>query len=206
MNKAIQELLNQWVLQDIADERKMVLLPVVHHLTENIRAGLPIRLNFICTHNSRRSHLSQIWAQAAAHCFGIPVTCYSGGTEATSVYSQVITTLLEQGFEVMRLSEGDNPVYAIRFDPDADPVIAFSKAYDHPFNPESEFIAIMTCNSADAACPFVKGASARFAVRYEDPKAFDSTDLKAAKYMERSNQIGQEWAWIMMEIKSRLKR
>jgi hypothetical protein len=35
----------------------------------------------------------------------------------------------------------------------------------------------MTCNNADEACPMVFGAEARFSVKYDDPKAFDGTDL-----------------------------
>jgi arsenate reductase len=35
-----------------------------------------IRLNFICTHNSRRSHLSQVWAQTASSIL-ISVVCFA---------------------------------------------------------------------------------------------------------------------------------
>jgi arsenate reductase len=36
-----------------------------------------IKLNLICTHNSRRSHLAQVWAQTAAAYFNLKnVFCY----------------------------------------------------------------------------------------------------------------------------------
>ena len=202
MNSSIQKLLETISDVDLSDERKEVLRPVVLHLVERLAAQLPVRLNFICTHNSRRSHLSQVWAQTAANRAGLTqVTCYSGGTEATAVYSQVLSTLQTQGFQILALSEGSNPVYAIRFDPIHEPIIAFSKPFQHAFNPSSDFVAIMTCDSADEACPIVNGASARFSVRYEDPKAFDHTELKVEKYLERSLQIAQEWSWVMQEVK-----
>ncbi len=62
-----------------------------------------IRLNFICTHNSRRSHLSQIWAQTMAHYFDIKnVFCYSGGTETTALFPMVAETLQNSGFQIKK--------------------------------------------------------------------------------------------------------
>ena len=61
----------------VSDERKEVLLPLVDYIQNKVKANQEIRLNFICTHNSRRSHLSQIWAQTMAFQFGIQkVYCY----------------------------------------------------------------------------------------------------------------------------------
>lgn len=206
MNSTLQKLLEQLKDQTLPENRLQVLEPVAHYLAERLRSGFPVRLNFICTHNSRRSHLAQIWAQTAAQWAGLTsVVCYSGGTEATAVYSQVMATIEHQGFEIFQLSEGKNPVLAIRVDSVGVPIIAFSKAYDHPFNPRADFIAIMTCDSADEACPIVHGAEARFSVRYEDPKVYDSTNQKEEKYLERSLQIAQEWLWVMWEVKSRIK-
>lgn len=193
--------INQFHADQIAEERKMVLMPLANYLTQKITNGNAIRLNFICTHNSRRSHLSQIWAQVMAHYFGInDVYCYSGGTEATALFPKVAETLVGQGFQVHLLSREQNPVYAIKFDENEVPVICFSKCFDHPFNPSSQFASIMTCNSADEACPIVPGAEARFPIKYEDPKAFDGTDQQAAKYAERSLEIAREMWWVFSQI------
>lgn len=50
----------------------------------------------ICTHNSRRSHLSQLWAQVASFHFGIDqVAVYSAGTQARAIYPMILETLRE---------------------------------------------------------------------------------------------------------------
>ena len=186
----------------VSDERKEVLLPLVEFIQKKVNANEEIRLNFICTHNSRRSHLSQIWAQTMAFQFGIKnVICYSGGTEATAMFPKVGETLTNQGFQIQKLSQEQNPVYAVKFDENQNPIICFSKAYFDDFNPKSHFGAIMTCTNADEGCPMVFGAEARFPIKYDDPKAFDDTELMDEKYSERSLQIASEMYYVFSQIK-----
>ena len=186
----------------ITEERKVVLQPLIDFIQTKVDTQQSIRLNFICTHNSRRSHLSQIWAQTMAFHFGIRnVFCYSGGTEATAMFPKVGETLSNQGFQIQQLSSDNNPVYAVKFDENEAAIVCFSKTFDNAFNPNSEFAAIMTCSSADAGCPFIAGAEKRLPIRYEDPKAFDGTDLMDAKYAERSLEIASELYFVFSEIK-----
>jgi arsenate reductase (thioredoxin) len=186
----------------VPNERKAVLQPLVDYLQNKVNRNDEIRLNFICTHNSRRSHLSQIWAQTMAFHFGIKnVFCYSGGTEATAMFPKVAETLVHQGFDIQKLSETENPVYAVKFDDNQHPIICFSKAYFDDFNPKSGFGAIMTCNNADEGCPMVLGAEARFPIKYDDPKAFDGTELMNEKYAERSLQIASEFFYVFSQLK-----
>lgn len=186
----------------VSPERKAILRSLVDYIQTNVSAGKSIRLNFICTHNSRRSHLSQIWAQTMAFHFGIKnVFCYSGGTEATALYPKVSETLKNQGFEIQKLSDTNNPVYAVKFDENEPVVICFSKKFDDAFNPTSGFGAIMTCSSADEGCPFIAGAAVRLPIRYDDPKAFDGTDLMNAKYAERSLEIAGEMYFVFSQIR-----
>jgi arsenate reductase len=188
--------------QSISDERKVVLLPLVNYIQEKINAGEAIRLHFICTHNSRRSHLSQIWAQTMAYYIGLKnVSCYSGGTEATAIFIKVLETLTTQGFKVLKLSENANPIVAVKFADNENPILCFSKTYDHPFNPSTQFGAVMTCNNADEGCPIVVGAEARFPIKYDDPKAYDGTPLQTEKYAERSLDIAREMLWVFSQIK-----
>lgn len=187
----------------ITAERKNLLAPLVTYIQEKVEAHEEIRLNFICTHNSRRSHLSQIWAQTMANYFEIKnVFSYSGGTENTAVYPMVISTLKKMGFEIEALSEGNNPVYSVKFAENQHPIIAFSKKLDADFNPKSEFAAIMTCSQADGGCPFIAGAEKRFPITYDDPKAFDNTPLQEEKYLERSIQIATEMWYVFSQIKN----
>ena len=186
----------------VAEERKVVLQPLVEYIREKVNSNDEIRLNFICTHNSRRSHLSQIWAQTMAFQFGIKnVFCYSGGTEATAMFPKVGETLVNQGFQIQKVSEEQNPVYAVKFDVNQHPIICFSKTYFDDFNPKANFGAIMTCSNADEGCPMVFGAEARFPIKYDDPKAFDGTEVMNEKYAVRSLQIASEMYFVFSQIK-----
>jgi arsenate reductase len=186
----------------VPKDRKDVLQTLVEYIQNKVNANEEIRLNFICTHNSRRSHLSQIWAQTMAFQFGIKnVFCYSGGTEATALFPKVAETLSHQGFEIQKISQEQNPVYAIKFDANQHPVICFSKTYFDDFNPKSNFAAILTCSNADEGCPMVFGAEARFPIKYDDPKAFDDTEVMNEKYTERSLQIASEMQYVFSRIK-----
>lgn len=186
----------------VSDERKAVLKPLADYIQNKVDSNQEIRLNFICTHNSRRSHLSQIWAQTMAFHFGIKnIFCYSGGTEATAMFPKVAETLTHQGFQIQQLSQEQNPLYAIKFDDNKHPIIGFSKTYFNDFNPKSNFAAIMTCSNADEGCPMVFGAEARFPIKYDDPKAFDGTEVMNEKYAERSLQIASELYFVFSQIK-----
>ncbi len=186
----------------VPKDRKNVLQTLVEYIQNKVKANEEIRLNFICTHNSRRSHLSQIWAQTMAFQFGIKnVICYSGGTEATAMFPKVAETLTNQGFEIQKISQEQNPVYAIKFDTNQHPIMGFSKTYFDDFNPKSNFGAIMTCTNADEGCPMVFGAEARFPIKYDDPKAFDDTEVMNEKYTERSLQIASEMYFVFSQIK-----
>jgi arsenate reductase (thioredoxin) len=186
----------------ILHERKETLQPLIDYIQTKIDSQETIRLNFICTHNSRRSHLSQIWAQTMAFQFNINnVQCYSGGTEATAMFPKVAETLINQGFQIQKLSETINPVYAVKYAQNEQPIICFSKTYDHAFNPNSQFSAIMTCSSADEGCPLIPGAEKRLPIRYDDPKVFDDTNLMNAKYSERSLEIASEMFYVFSQVK-----
>jgi len=186
----------------VSEDRIEVLQPLIDYIQSKINAKEEVRLNFICTHNSRRSHLSQIWAQTMAFHFNIKnIFCYSGGTEATAMFPKVEETLVNQGFQIQKLSHEINPVYAVKFDKNQHPIICFSKTYFDDFNPKDNFGAIMTCNNADKGCPLVLGSEARFPIKYDDPKAFDGTDLMNKKYAERSLQIASEMYFVFSQIK-----
>lgn len=202
MNQKIKEVISGLEVEQISVDRKQVLQPLIDFIQTKIDKKQEVRINFICTHNSRRSHLSQIWAQTMAANFKIQnVKTYSGGTEATAMFPKVVETLTNQGFKIQKVAEVNNPIYAIKFDDNSHPIIAFSKKYDDDFNPKSNFTAIMTCSHADGNCPIITGAEKRIPITYEDPKLFDNTDQQAEKYEERSLQIASEMLYIFSQIK-----
>lgn len=166
-----------------------------------IRSGAdgdrPVRVVFICTHNSRRSQMAQLWAAAAARHFSVTgVEATSGGTETAAFNPRAVAALRRAGFAIQPFTDGKNPIYEVRFEPDMEPVQAFSKRYDRPPNPDGDFIAVMTCSEADAACPVVHGAAARIALPYDDPKNADGTEQEARVYDERCRQIAREMLFV----------
>nr|WP_315167691.1 protein-tyrosine-phosphatase [uncultured Flavobacterium sp.] len=198
----IENTIKTFDFKQISEERKSVLQPLVDFIQSKVNSRQEIRLNLICTNNSRRSHMSQVWAQTAAAYYIIKnVSCYSGGTEATALFPMVAETLQYSGFKVKAISEGNNPVYSIKFSANEFPVIGFSKTYDDDFNPESEFAAIMTCSQADGGCPFIAGAEKRIPITFEDPKVSDGTPQQKQIYQERSLQIGTEMFYVFSKIK-----
>jgi len=202
MYKPIADYIETIDVSTINKERQEVLKNLIDYIQEKVSKNEMIRINCICTHNSRRSHLTHVWAQVMANHFQInQVTCYSGGTEATALYPMVTTILEETGFHIQKLSVENNPVYSIKFSKNEHPIIGFSKKFDDAFNPETQFVAIMTCSQADAGCPFIAGAEKRIPITYEDPKVSDGTPNQKEVYSNRSLQIATEMYSIFSKIK-----
>jgi len=177
----------------ISADRKQSLLLLADYIGRKLSNGQAVRLNFICTHNSRRSHLCQVWAQTLGTLAGLTdLNCYSGGTESTAVFPASIQALKQAGFQITKLSDEPNPVFAIKFDDNSHPIIGFSKRHDHPFNPKQGFAAVMTCSEADQACPYVPGAEAHISLPFMDPKASDGSPEQARTYAERSLEIATQ--------------
>ncbi|WP_418604627.1 protein-tyrosine-phosphatase [Hwangdonia sp.] len=197
----IKRVINALNIDGISNERKAILQPLADFIQAKVSNHQEIRINFICTHNSRRSHLSQVWAQTLAYYFNIKnVFCYSGGTETTVLFPMVAKTLRNSGFQIKTISKNENPIYAIKYADNAHPIIGFSKKMDDDFNPKSAFVAVMTCDSANEACPLVPGAEQRVPITFEDPKAFDNTPQQVEKYHERSLQIATELFYVFSQI------
>ncbi len=188
----------------IPSDRQKELSEFADYVGQLSKSGQPVRLNFICTHNSRRSHLAQIWASVAAHHHGVDgIETYSGGTEGTAMNARVVAALTRAGIEVSSTSDVDatNPKYLVRFATDLEPLTCFSKAYDESPNPSADFCAVMVCSDADTNCPIVRGADKRFAITYIDPKVADGTPQEAETYDERCSQIAREMLYVFSLIK-----
>lgn len=163
-------------------------------------ASKQINLNFICTHNSRRSQFSQVWAYVFAHYFKLDrVRTYSSGTESTQVYPTVIKTLSRQGFKIQQLDKSKNPKYLVRISDSIEPLTIYSKTIDEVNQSFDNFSAIMTCSSADQACPIVSGASSRHKLTFEDPKFSDNTKKELKTYQTKSIEIANTLFYIFKQ-------
>ncbi|MFN7013083.1 MAG: protein-tyrosine-phosphatase [Bacteroidia bacterium] len=184
---------------EIPSERKTLLTKIAEYIKQKKQTNQPVQLIYVCTHNSRRSHLGQIWAAVAANYFHINnVKTFSGGTEATAFNINAINTLKKAGFKISANDvQTSNPIYTVRFgDAENESTTCFSKVYDDAANPKSNFAAIMTCSDAEQNCPFIPGVELRIGTTYNDPKEFDNTPLQEAKYEERSRQIAMECLYV----------
>lgn len=201
MYRKIEDIIDVLDISSIKEDRKDILQSLTNYIQEKVDNKTDVNLNFICTHNSRRSHLAQIWAQTLAAYFKIPhVHCYSGGTEATAIFPMTTKTLMNQGYVFQTLVEGENPIYTIKYSPNRQPIIGFSKIYNDDFNPSSNFAAILTCSEADHDCPFIPNADIRIPLTFEDPKKYDNTPLQEEKYKERSLNIATELYYIFSKV------
>lgn len=175
---------------EIDGSRRQLLEPLSQYIAQKIKDGQIPKLNFICTHNSRRSQLAQVMAQIASVYYGVNIECYSGGTEATAFNQNAINALSQFGFYIEK-SAGETPMVLVHYN-QSNPIKCFSKVYDDKANPTEGFAAVMTCSDADENCPVVLGADARLSLKYEDPKVSDGSGNESTVYGERLNQIAAE--------------
>ena len=199
LNQNIEKLTQNF--DSISNDRKAQLETLSEYIQKKYQAQKTPKLIVICTHNSRRSHLGQLWLAAAADYYKLPnVETYSGGTEATAFNPNAVAALERIGFQISKLVAAENPIYKVQWQEAQDAYHAFSKRFEEAPNPTQEFAAIMVCSEADEGCPFVPGTDFRIALPFEDPKAFDGTPQEAEKYDERCQQIGTEMLYVLSKV------
>lgn len=183
-------------------ERMEELNALAALLNEHSKDGLAV--NFICTHNSRRSHFSEILFRTAAKYYSHEsVETFSGGTEGTALYPEVAESFKRHGFTAVKDLAPENPHWQI-FHPlleseEHTPFI-FSKAYHEAPNPASGYVAVMVCDSANEACPVVVGAAARFPLTFVDPKRSDGTPECSDVYDGTLKEIAAEMGYLARQL------
>lgn len=186
----------------ISEERKAELQQLAVYVVECIATRQEAKLTFVCTHNSRRSHLTQIWTQIAAAHYGVNnLQTFSGGTEVTACNPRTVAALKRSGLRFsIKEASSTNPHYAVAFSEMEPPLICYSKIFNQAPNPSSNYCAVMTCSHADQNCPVAIGCDLRLAIRYEDPKVSDDTPQEAATYDERCAQIAREMLYAISSV------
>lgn len=189
----------------IDENRKDLLSRIADKVVEiyNTHDG-HVSINFICTHNSRRSQLGQVWTFFASHYFDLNITPYSGGTEVTAFHRNTVKTLKDVGFSFnVKEFSHQNPVYEVSFEGTDNSILGFSKTFDHNVN-KAPYIAVTTCDSADENCPFIAEAIHRFHLPYTDPKYADGTPEQDAAYLKTNGEVASEMYFIFERVKLNL--
>lgn len=199
----LQTYLDQRVgeFDQIPAERKTLLKQLGEYVYKTQKKGEPVRLTFICTHNSRRSHMSQLAAAVASRYYRIDgVEAFSGGTEATAFNPRAVAAVRRAGFQIDEVEESRNPRFPVRYNAKDDALVCFSKVYADPSNPQEKYCAVMTCSQADKSCPVVIGSSLRLPIPYDDPKVSDGTPEEAKTYDARLAHITREMLYAFSTI------
>lgn len=192
----------EYNFDQISAPRKEQLRELSSYIQKKYEAEETPQINVICTHNSRRSHLAQLWLLAGASYYQLPpILAFSGGTEATAFHPNAVAAMQKQGFLISLITAGDNPVYEVKWEEKEEGCLSFSKKIETPPNPTKNFMAVMVCSEADKSCPSVTGADSRLALPFDDPKNFDGTAQEGEKYEERALQIGTEMLYALSLVK-----
>lgn len=199
IKKLIQSLESEEFLID--EDRQSLLLDVSKAILNELREKGSAQLVVICTHNSRRSQVGEVWIRAAAQFYDLEqIEAYSGGTEQTSFNPRMVQALSRAGFIINLVEPGDNPRYHIHYAVPGHNQMLFSKVYDDEFNPNRDFIAILVCDQADEECPMVHGAKHRFFIPYTDPKRYDDQLDEYMQYDLTLREIGREFSFMIKNV------
>lgn len=185
-------------------DRKVHLDKEIVRIREAMRQEPKPSFVFVCTHNSRRSHFSRVWAEVVQYQLtdgALPYRMESAGTEVTACNERTIASLERSGFEIESPNASENPRYLCRYSQDeaTPPMTLWSKTLDDPAIARP-LIAVMTCSDADQNCPMVPGALVRARITYNDPKSSDGTDAEIQTYDERSAQIAGEMHYLFSRL------
>ena len=164
-----------------------------------------LKVNFICTHNSRRSHFSEVLFRTAALYYGLKnVYTFSGGTESTALFPEVAQSFARHGFKVLPIQAYNQQAYKIFIEnlekEDTTPVL-FSKKYNNEYNAQENYHAVMVCDSANESCPIVHGSKKRHSLMFVDPKKSDGELNQSHVYDNTLALIASELAFVARRVR-----
>ena len=185
----------------IEKNRKDKLVKLAQVIKRNREQQNIVKVIFICTHNSRRSQFSQVWAYISSLYFKLDfLEFFSGGTEVDSVNLNVINALSNSGLKIEKKQTGDE-VYLLKSSKRDKGINLYSKEYSCKSNPPKHFIAIMTCSDADQMCPVIKGADKKVFLPYPDPRTSEKTGLEKKTYGHINAVVAKEMFYLMKQLK-----
>ena len=182
-------------------DRKDKLVELAQIIKINHEQQNTVKITFICTHNSRRSQFSQIWAYISSLYFKLDfIKPFSGGTEIDTVNLNVINSVINSGLKIEKTHKG-KAIYLLKSFKKDKGINLYSKVYNSKLNTSEHFIAIMTCSDADQMCPVIKGAYKKISLPYSDPRVADNTILEKEVYNQTCSIIAKEMFYLMKQVK-----
>jgi arsenate reductase (thioredoxin) len=137
----------------------------------------PIRVLFLCTHNSARSQMAEaLLAQIGGERFEV----VSAGTEATRVHPLAIRAMDEVGIDISD---------------------ARSKHLNEYFGQDFDYV-ITVCDSANESCPIFPGDPQRIHWSFPDPSAIEGSEDERYRAFERvRNEITMRLrTWVQLPL------
>jgi hypothetical protein len=190
---------------NVPDSTGKMLKEAGTYIIDHLNSGRETSISFVCEHNSRKSHLGQVWTQMAAQYYGIDsVICYSGGTTPTYVNQRIIKALENTGFQISEKGiAGEGPIYYLNYNKPSQGFEIFSKRYDHAMNPDTNYIAISLCYNPEECCPITGGADEQLTIPYPDLQPYDNTPLETKMYDEQCRMIARDMFFMMNYVNSK---
>lgn len=202
MNQTLNTYLESLQFHSISESRIKILDSIADSLLSLQVNNKKTTLLFVCTHNSRRSQFSQLWAEYFARHFQLThLDIQSCGTEVTACNFRVIYTLRNLGFQITNPG-GSNPQLSVKYSDLARPITLYSKSIESCIasSESGQIIAMMTCDHADQNCPIIPKVKSRIQLLYVDPKVTDDTPQESERYQERCRQIGEEIHYLFSKL------
>jgi hypothetical protein len=189
---------------NVPDSTEEKLKEAGTYIINRLNNGQVTSISFVCEHNSRKSHLGQIWTLMATQYYQLDnVKCYSGGTTPTYVNLRIIKALENTGFKISEKGiAGKGPLYYLDYGKSSRGFEIFSKRYDHPMNPDTNYLAISLCYNPEECCPISFGADKQLTIPYEDLQTYDNTSLESAKYDEQCRSVARDMFYMMDFVKT----
>jgi arsenate reductase len=126
----------------------------------------PLRVLFLCVHNSARSQMAEGMLRAWA---GDRFDAYSAGNDATEIRPQAIRAMAELGIDI----SGQRSKSVSEF---------VGQTFDY---------AINVCDDAKEACPYFPAATHQLHWAFDDPSAAEGTDEERLAVFRRvRDEIG----------------
>ena len=188
----------------IPDNHRQSLEQIGDYLLQKLQSNKDAKVLLISRHNSRRSHMGQLWLMTAAEYYGIGnVATFSGGIEPTELDSRVIRALKKCGFKISTTKRSENPTYLTSNGP-GNSYMVFAKQYNGGQNPTSDFIAVVLSEVVNKKLETIPGADKKVPMLYEDLENFDGSPEEERKYDEGCRQIARAMFYVMQYTKKNL--